>query len=232
MDTTIRAENLSKRFVLHNQGRVELGVFDGVDFAASAGEAVILTGPSGAGKSTFLRILTGNYLASAGRVYVRHDGRWIDLTHAVPREVVEIRRRTIGYVSQFLRVIPRVATLDLVKDTLLARGVGDAEATARAKTVLARLNVPEKLWSLAPATFSGGEQQRINIARSFVAPPPVMLLDEPTASLDPVNRDVVVQLIVEARAAGTTIVGIFHDNDTRARVATRTFDLASFKISA
>jgi alpha-D-ribose 1-methylphosphonate 5-triphosphate synthase subunit PhnL len=143
--------------------------------------------------------------------------------------VLEVRRHTLSFVSQFLRVIPRVSALDIVKDPMLSRGVADDEASDRARTMLARLNLPERLWGLAPATFSGGEQQRVNIARSFVDPTPVMLLDEPTASLDAGNREVVVDLIRDVRDQGAAIVGIFHDEDVRDRVASRFVDLLSLK---
>lgn len=228
----IRTERLSKRFVLHNQGAAEIPVFAGVDFQVNAGEAVVLTGPSGTGKSTFLRLLYANYKPSAGAIHVRHQGHWFDIAAEAPRIVIEIRRRTLGYVSQFLRVIPRISTLDLVKDTLIGRGSTEAEADRRAKGMLDRLNLPTKLWDLAPATFSGGEQQRVNIARSFVDPAPILLLDEPTASLDAKNRDVVIDLVAEARKAGVAIVGIFHDDETRAQVMTRPFDLMPFKQAA
>lgn len=232
MQTMIEVENLSKRFVLHNQGGVELPVFQSVNFRVASGEAVVLTGPSGTGKSTFLRLLFGNYKVSTGAIRVRHQGQWVDIASDVPRVVIAVRRRTLGYVSQFLRVIPRITTLDLVKDTLIGRGVSEDEADQRAKDMLSRLNLPEALWTLAPSTFSGGEQQRVNIARSFVDPAPILLLDEPTASLDERNRDVVVDLIGEARQKGTAIVGIFHDEETRRRIATRNFDLMPFKQAA
>jgi len=232
MTDMIRVEGLEKRFVLHNQGGAEIPVFANVAFSAAAGEAVVLTGASGTGKSTFLRILYANYKPSGGSINVRHDGRWFDIASEAPRIVVEIRRRTLGYVSQFLRVIPRISALDLVKDTCLARGQSESDAARRSRDMLARLNLPEKLWHLAPATFSGGEQQRVNLARSFVDPSPIMLLDEPTASLDAANRDVVVDLVGEARHKGSAIIGIFHDEDTRKRVATRTFDLLPFKRAA
>lgn len=194
MTEMIRVDGLSKDFVLHNQGGARIAVFEGVGFTVSAGEAVVLTGASGTGKSTFLRLLYGNYKATGGAILVRHRGRWFDVVAEAPRVVLDIRRHTLGYVSQFLRVIPRVTTLDIVKDAALQKGVAPDEADARARAVLARLGLPENLWHLAPATFSGGEQQRVNIARSFVAPSPIMLLDEPTASLDAANRDIVIGL--------------------------------------
>jgi alpha-D-ribose 1-methylphosphonate 5-triphosphate synthase subunit PhnL len=232
MTTMIQVENVAKEFVLHNQGGVRLPVFDAVDFSVAAGEALVLAGASGAGKSSLLRILYGNYLPSAGAIRITHDGRPIDIVQAVPRTVLEIRRRTLSFVSQFLRVIPRVSALDIVRDPLLARGVAPDEASERAKAMLARLNLPQRLWELAPATFSGGEQQRVNIARSFVDPSPIMLIDEPTASLDAANRDVVVALIGEARAAGAAIVGIFHDEAVREAVATRYLDITAFRKAA
>jgi alpha-D-ribose 1-methylphosphonate 5-triphosphate synthase subunit PhnL len=156
----------------------------------------------------------------------------VDIVHADPRLVLQVRRKTLSYVSQFLRVIPRVSTLDIVKDPMLGRGVPDGEATVRAQNLLARLNLPERLWALPPSTFSGGEQQRVNIARSFVDPTEVMLLDEPTASLDAGNRAVVVELINEAREKGASIIGIFHDEAVRDCVATRSLDLTPLKVAA
>ncbi len=232
MTAMIDVADAAKTFVLHTQGGIRLPVLANVSMQVKAGEAVVLAGPSGAGKSTLLRLLYANYRPTSGRLSVRHDGRLVDLTAAEPRTVLDVRRRTLGWVSQFLRVIPRISTLDLVRDPLLARGVAEAEATRRARNMLARMNLPESLWRLAPQTFSGGEQQRVNIARSLVDPAPILLLDEPTASLDAANREVVVGLIDEARRAGSAVVGIFHDDAIRARIATRTIDVTAFKPAA
>lgn len=231
-DDMIRVRGLSKTFVLHTQGGTVLPVFQGVEFSVERGETVVLSGPSGTGKSTFMRLLLGNYKATGGSIELRHAGRMVDIVSEAPRIVLDVRRRSLGYVSQFLRVIPRVTTLDLVKDTLIGRGADEASADRRAKAILERLNLPEALWHLAPATFSGGEQQRVNIARSFVDPAPIMLLDEPTASLDAANRAVVIDLVNEARQKGVAIVGIFHDESTRSALATRIFDLAPYKQAA
>jgi alpha-D-ribose 1-methylphosphonate 5-triphosphate synthase subunit PhnL len=224
----LRAAHVGKTFTLHGQGGVQIEALANVSLEVERGECVVLVGPSGAGKSTFLRCLYGNYLASAGTIAIRddaNDSHHIAITGAEPHDVIRLRRSTVGYVSQFLRVIPRVPTLTLVAEPLVSRGVAEDEARERAAALLTRLNVPERLWMLAPATFSGGEQQRVNIARGLIAGHPVLLLDEPTASLDAENRDVVAELIVDARERGAAIVGIFHDEDTRAKVATRRLEL-------
>jgi len=224
----ISVENLSKTFTLHNQGGQVIPVLSGASFTVSPGECVALTGESGAGKSTVMRILYGNYLAQGGRVRIGN----VTLTEAEPREVLALRRETLGYVSQFLRVVPRVPTLEVVAEPLLALGVAEAEAFDRARDLLTRLRIPEALWSLSPTTFSGGEQQRVNIARGFAHRYPALLLDEPTASLDPVNRETVLSLIEEAKAAGVAIVGIFHDKGARERVADREIDVSGFAKAA
>lgn len=220
----IEVENLSKSFTLHNQGSAVIPVLEGADFTVQPGECVALTGESGAGKSTVMRILYGNYLAQGGRVTIGG----LNLTEAEPREILQLRRDTLGYVSQFLRVVPRVPTLEVVAEPLLALGIAEEQAFSRARDLLARLRIPERLWSLSPTTFSGGEQQRVNIARGFAHAYPALLLDEPTASLDATNRETVLQLIEEAKAGGAAIVGIFHDVEARARVADREVDVSRF----
>lgn len=220
----IHIENLAKNFVLHNQGSAVISVLAGASFSVAPGECVALVGESGAGKSTVMRILYGNYLAQGGAV--RIGG--LDITQAEPREILALRRETLGYVSQFLRVVPRVPTLEVVAEPLLALGRPEDEALARARDLLTRLRIPERLWQLSPTTFSGGEQQRVNIARGFAHGYPALLLDEPTASLDATNRETVLALIVEAKVAGAAIVGIFHDLEARARVADREIDVTAF----
>ncbi|MFZ5749483.1 MAG: phosphonate C-P lyase system protein PhnL [Pseudomonadota bacterium] len=220
----IRIENLSKSFTLHNQGGTVIPVMAGATLTVAPGECVGLTGRSGSGKSTLMRMVWGNYLAAGGRILVGG----LDVTRAEPRAIIALRRQTLGYVSQFLRVVPRVPTLDVVAEPLLALGTPADAARDRAAGLLRRLNIPERLWSLSPTTFSGGEQQRVNIARGFAHPYPALLLDEPTASLDAVNREVVLTLIEEARARGAAILGIFHDEGARARVCNRLVDVTVF----
>ncbi|VDC24581.1 phosphonate C-P lyase system protein PhnL [Pseudogemmobacter humi] len=220
----IRIENLSKSFTLHNQGGAVIPVMAGAALAVNPGECVGLTGQSGAGKSTLMRMVCGNYLAAGGRLVVGD----LDVVRAEPRQIIALRRHTLGYVSQFLRVVPRVPTLDVVAEPLLAIGTPAEPARERAACLLQRLNIPERLWSLSPTTFSGGEQQRVNIARGFAHAFPALLLDEPTASLDAANREVVLTLIEEARARGAAILGIFHDEGARARVCDRLVDVTGF----
>ncbi len=221
MNWLLRVEGLDKGFTLHLQGGTSFPVLRGEALEVRAGECVALVGPSGAGKSTLMRCLYGNYGSDSGRILLRHARGVIDLATADPREVRETRRLTLGYVSQFLRVIPRVPTVELVAEPMVARGAPREEALERAATLLSRLNLPERLHRLPPATFSGGEQQRVNLARGFAPGYPILLLDEPTASLDPANREVVASLIAEAKQSGAAVVGIFHDTDMRDRVADR-----------
>ena len=209
----LQIQGVAKRFTLHNQNGVELAVLGEANMEVRAGECVVLDGPSGMGKSTLLKMIYANYRTSAGSIWIRLPGRApIDVTTASPHELVRLRKESIGYVSQFLRVIPRVSALDVVAEALLDDGDSPEMllvARAEAGRWLTRLRIPERLWHLPPATFSGGEQQRINIARSMIKPRPLLLLDEPTASLDVENAQTVIELIREANARGAAIVGIF-----------------------
>jgi len=220
----ILIENLSKSFALHNQGGTVIPVMAEASLSVAPGECVGLVGQSGAGKSTLMRMVYGNYLAAAGRLLVGG----LDVARAEPREIIALRREVLGHVSQFLRVVPRVPTLEVVAEPLLAVGTPPDVARDRAAALLRRLNIPERLWTLSPTTFSGGEQQRVNIARGFAHEYPALLLDEPTASLDAANREVVLALIEEAKARGAAILGIFHDEAARARVCDRLVDVTGF----
>jgi len=232
MACAIEVSGLDKGFTLHLRGGVHLSVLDGFTLQVEVGECVALRGPSGAGKSTVLRCLYGNYRPDRGTVSVRDGEAMVDIATAGPREILALRRSALGYVSQFLRVVPRVGALDLVMEPARERGLDAEAARERAVTLLERLHIPELFWDLPPATFSGGEQQRINIARGLVGEHPILLLDEPTASLDAANRASVVELIKLAKARGATVVGIFHDREVRDAVADRVLDIDSMGAAA
>jgi alpha-D-ribose 1-methylphosphonate 5-triphosphate synthase subunit PhnL len=228
----VRVRGLTKGFTLHLRGGLHLAALRAIDLDLHPGECLVLRGPSGAGKSTLLRCIYGNYGTDSGSIEVAHEGGVVDMTRIPPREIRLVRRCTLGYVSQFLHAIPRVSAVDIVAEPLLERGVAADIARARAATMLERLAVPTRLFGLPPATFSGGEQQRVNIARVFVAEYPILLLDEPTASLDDANRASVVDLVQEARQKGAAILAILHDAAARNAVATRIFELAAPRAEA
>ena len=231
-DDMLHIDNLAKTFLLHNQGAKKLPVFQNISFQVKAGECLVLTGASGTGKSTLLRAIYANYLVQSGTINIRHENKWVDLASASPHEVLNIRKKTLGYVSQFLRVIPRISTIELVCEPLIVQGKLIKPAKTRAKKLLNKLSIPESLWDLPPATFSGGEQQRVNIARTLIQDYPILLLDEPTASLDEKNRDAVIELINDARNQGTAVVGIFHDKYVRESVGTKMFNVELAKKAA
>ncbi len=232
MTVMISVKNLDKQFILHTQGGTQIPVFSGLDMKVRSGECVALAGASGAGKSSLICSLYGNYKPQSGNILVRHEDETVDMATALPREILDIRKHTMGYVSQFLRVVPRVSALDVVAEPLFNLTGDAAKARDKAAFLLKRLNIPGKLWDLPPATFSGGEQQRVNIARGFIVDYPILLLDEPTASLDADNRTVVVDLIREAKKRGAAVVGIFHDLEVRDKVADQLFDMGRFKEAA
>ena len=228
MSTVLELAAVSKTFRMHLQGGIRLPVVSGVAFDVKAGECAVLAGPSGAGKSSILKMIFGTYRCDSGSIVVRHGGDAVDVATAEPRQILELRRNALGYVSQFLRAVPRVAAIDVVAEPLVIAGVVRTEARQKAAELLSRLNIPERLWSLPPATFSGGEQQRVNIARGFVSGLPLLLLDEPTASLDAGNRAVVVDLVSEKKRSGTAVVAIVHDEDVRRAIADIVVEVARF----
>jgi len=235
----LAVRGLAKHFTLHLRGGARLQVLADTSLDVQAGECVALVGASGRGKSTLVKCLFGSYGADAGELRLDASDGPVDIASASPQRMLALRRRDIAYVSQFLRAVPRVPALDIVAQRLVdaepapaADDLDDADHESRmnvardaARALLGRLNLPPALWDLPPATFSGGEQQRVNIARGFVQPARLLLLDEPTASLDAANRRVVVELIHEAKARGAAVVGIFHDEEVRDAVADRCVEL-------
>ena len=218
----LSAVEVTKTFTLHNQGNRQLNVLHHMSLTVNPGDCVALQGPSGSGKSTLMKSLYANYRVDGGTINIRHDGRWGNLAECESHELIDIRQRTIGYVSQFLRVIPRVPALQVAAEPLMELGIKKDEAEKKVRSLFTRLNLPERLWSLSPTTFSGGEKQRVNIARAFAVDRPILLLDEPTAALDQKNREAVIQLIEEKKATGCGLVGIFHDKDVKSRVCNQT----------
>jgi alpha-D-ribose 1-methylphosphonate 5-triphosphate synthase subunit PhnL len=217
----LRATGVAKTFTLHLQGGTRLAVLHDVSLELRAGECVALAGVSGSGKSTFMRALYGNYGIDAGSIVVRDGDRDVDLTGLEPHELTALRARTVGYVSQFLRVIPRIPALEIATEPLVATGVEAALARTIVSALFTRLALPQRLWQLSPTTFSGGEKQRVNLARTLAVAYPVLLLDEPTSALDADSRERVIGLLLERKKAGVAMVGIFHDDEVRRRLADR-----------
>jgi alpha-D-ribose 1-methylphosphonate 5-triphosphate synthase subunit PhnL len=232
MTTALELCDVAKSFTMHLQGGVRLSVVAGVTFSVRAGECVVLAGPSGAGKSSILKMIFGNYRCDQGQILVRDGARSFDIATATPRQMLALRDNTIGYVSQFLRAVPRVPTIDVVAEPLIVCGTPRDIAHTRAAEMLQQLNIRGALLNLPPATFSGGEQQRVNIARGFLPDLPILLLDEPTASLDADNRSAVQKLIAEKKRRGTAIVAVVHDENVREAIADRIVEVTQFAAAA
>jgi alpha-D-ribose 1-methylphosphonate 5-triphosphate synthase subunit PhnL len=225
MAPILKIRKLHKSFTLHHQDGAQIPVLEKFNATIENGEAVAISGSSGKGKSSLLKLIYGTYRAGGGSIFVKHKRAWADIAQAEPHDVMDIRHHTIGFVTQFLRCVPRVPAEVVVAEPLRERGEGEAVALQRARELLDHLHIPERLWHLPPSTFSGGEQQRVNIARGFAARFPILLLDEPTASLDKKNRKRVFELITQEREAGTTIIGVFHDAAERRKASDREISL-------
>ena len=223
----LQANQLYKGFTLHNQGGIHFPVLEGASLTVSPGDCVALVGASGSGKSTFMRSLYANYRIDSGEIWIKHRGQWQDLAACEPHDIMAIRRHTLGYVSQFLRVIPRVPALEVAAEPLMELGTEPEVAKEKVRSLFTRLNLPERLWSLSPTTFSGGEKQRVNVARAFAVNYPILLLDEPTSALDAANQEVVIELIEEKKAHGCALIGIFHDDAVKDRVCNRFLTFSS-----
>ncbi len=223
----LEVKQLSKKFVLHLRGGLNLPILRHIELRVAAGECVALVGASGSGKSSLLRTIYGNYQAESGSIRLRNGQDMVDILQSSPREIITLRRHVMAYASQFLRVIPRVSTLELVAQPLTDQGIETQTAMKRATEILLELNLPKHLHALPPATFSGGEQQRVNLARTFVGQHPLILLDEPTASLDGHNATAVKNRILHAKKTGRAVLAVFHDPDLVAQVADRQYSIPS-----
>jgi len=217
----LEVEGVRKTFTLHLRGGEQRVALAAPAFQLQAGECLVLRGPSGAGKSTLLRCIYGTYRADGGSIRLRYADAMTEIVAADPRHILGLRRWQMAYASQFLRVIPRVPSIDLVAEAALAQGVEASAAQERARAILLRLQIPISLHALPPANFSGGEQQRVNLARALIGSHPLLLLDEPTASLDSENAALVLAEIQRAKLAGRGILAILHDPQQIARVADR-----------
>ena len=224
MAKLLEVVDLQKRFELHILNEKEIEALLDVSFTMNEGEIVALTGRSGAGKSTLMKCIYRTYLASSGNIfYTDTNGDVVDLANASEHEILRIRKSEMTYCSQFLQVIPRVPALDVVASGLVARGSSAEEARSATTACLERLSLPAELWDAYPSTFSGGEQQRVNIARAMISRPRLLLVDEPTASLDMRTKDAVIEMLLDLKRAGTSVILISHDEHTLGRMADRFF---------
>lgn len=207
--TVLQVNDLSKTFHIHHLGRA-IPVFEALTFTLAAGQFLLVSGPNGTGKSTLLRCLFRTYLPSGGEAHYHSRHGTIDLAHAADVDIMVLRREEIGFVTQFLRPRPRVSALELVAEPLLAAGESLDHATEQAEALLADFGLKRDLWHAYPTTFSGGEQQKVNLARALIAPRRLLLLDEPTASLDVNARASLAAQLATLKARGVAMIGIFH----------------------
>ncbi len=223
-------KNLSKEFTVHTRGGLKINGYDNINFELNRGEFLSLFGPSGLGKSSVLKALFRTYTTTGGEIlFYKEDGGSIDIASASESEILGLRKSSIGYVSQFLQVLPRISAVDIVAQPLIEKGESESVAQIKAKEMLSFLNIKEELFDISPLTFSGGEQQRVNIAKGIIAPKPLLLLDEPTASLDSKNTNKVIDKLLEIKKQGVSMVGIFHDVDCMKRISDKVFDMKEKK---
>jgi alpha-D-ribose 1-methylphosphonate 5-triphosphate synthase subunit PhnL len=222
----LKVKNLAKNFTMHIRGSTVIPGFAGVSFETSAGSLLAITGPSGAGKSSLLKCVYRTYIPSAGEIlYTAKNGSRVDLARADDWDILALRRGEIGYVSQFFRVMPRVSALETLIEPLTSRGTGREEALDKAREMLSRAGLGKTLWDMYPATFSGGEKQRLNILCAIITRPRLLLLDEPTASLDRGYKTRVLRMILGLKAEGAAMIGVFHDRDALSALSDSRYDL-------
>ncbi|RZN64294.1 MAG: ATP-binding cassette domain-containing protein [Candidatus Methanoliparum thermophilum] len=231
MDKILSVSNLTKRFIMHLLNEKVIRGCSNISFDLYKGELLGITGPSGAGKSCILKCIYRTYMPTEGKIlYNSNSEGMVDLASAPDDMIIELREKEIAHVTQFLHTIPRVTVLNLIAGELINKGVPENEAMLETRSLLAEMRISENLWDAYPSTLSGGEQQRINIAKSFISKPRLLLLDEPTASLDSKSRDIVVKLIKKLKNSGTTIIGVFHDIETMKMVADKVLDVTEKQI--
>ena len=221
----LRVTKLCKSFTLHNRGAIEIEGFSDISFSVDSGDLLALTGPSGSGKSSVLKTIYRTYRPGSGQVLMKRGGQEVDLAACTDSEMLEYRRADIGFVTQFLKILPRVSAIDVVAAPLIALGKDLQNARAEAADLLRRLYIREDLFALSPLTFSGGEQQRVNIARGVIAPKKLLLLDEPTASLDDKSAARVLEILHDLKKQGICILAIFHDRQRMEQVADNEYNI-------
>ncbi|WAM33475.1 phosphonate C-P lyase system protein PhnL [Caldicellulosiruptor morganii] len=226
MESILEVKNLSKHFVLHMLQKKKIKGFENISFSLKEKEAIGIIGKSGSGKSSLLKCIYRTYIPTSGSVIFNSKifGP-IDLASASEDKILVLRNKEISYVSQFFKVIPRVSAIEIVSSELLKRGKKKEEAYYIASQYLERLDIPKDLWDAYPATFSGGQQQRLNIIKAIIVKPRLLLIDEPTASLDRYSKNKVIDLLLELKDEGTSIVGVFHDTDSMKRLVDKVYKI-------
>ena len=222
----LKVKDLNKTFKVHTRGGIEVKGFENISLEVNEGEFLSLYGPSGAGKSSILKTLFRTYTTTSGKIlFHKKDGDTIDIANASESEILNLRKSEIGYVSQFLQILPRVSAVDVVSEQLIFKGESEDISRIKAKELLDYLSIREELFDLSPLTFSGGEQQRVNIAKGIIAPKSLLLLDEPTASLDKTNTMKVVEKLKDLKKEGVAMVGIFHDLEAMEIISDKIYKL-------
>ncbi|HFU75302.1 phosphonate C-P lyase system protein PhnL [Sulfurospirillum sp. 1307] len=226
----IKVENLSKTFKIYSRGGLEIKGYEDINFEVKNGEFISLFGPSGMGKSSILKALYRTYTTTKGDIlFTKEDGNIVNIATCNESQMLELRKNEIGYVSQFLQILPRISAVDVVATPLIEKGESEEKARDKAKEMLSYLSIKDELFDVSPLTFSGGEQQRVNIAKGIIAPKSVLLLDEPTASLDKINTMKVIDKLKEIKKEGVAMVGIFHDLEAMSAISDKVFDIKEKK---
>ncbi|MCC0638101.1 MULTISPECIES: phosphonate C-P lyase system protein PhnL [unclassified Clostridioides] len=227
----LEVNNFSKDFELHALNKT-IKACSEINFTISKGEFLGIIGKSGAGKSTILKSIYKTYIPTTGEIIFNSEiyGK-IDLSTIGDREMINLRKKEIGYVSQFLKTLPRITAIELVVHSLIESGFEKDCAYDMAKDILTQFEIKENLWDAYPNNFSGGEKLRLNLAQAMVKKPRLLLLDEPTASLDNQSKIYVKEKMLELKNQGTTMIGIFHDIEFMETVIDKTFTMTKGTIS-